>query len=339
MLKTLVRFAVRWIVVALAVFGAVNVGLRHLGAYDVYARWVRVIGFPACLSEVAVVGLAVGLLLGRYAAWLARGSALLLALLSAVDVVAYYRLLADGAITSRFPIPAAAIVAAVLVVWALVEVPPSERKTETGSASRRAVPVLARLAVLASVTLALVLLHLFCFGATDYRRPADAAVVFGARVHHDGEPSGVLRDRVHTACDLYDARLVQRLILSGGHGDDAPISEPQCMRKIALERGVPEGALILDETGVDTRSTIRTLESIAAEHGLCSFLMVSTDYHLSRIQLTSRRRGFEVYTVPAVETCGWPSKPLAVLREGAAWLWYYVRGLEVPGPTRTAEIP
>ena len=47
------------------------------------------------------------------------------------------------------------------------------------------------------------LAQMFFFGKTDYRRPADAAVVLGARVYADGRLSDALADRVRTACQLY----------------------------------------------------------------------------------------------------------------------------------------
>src|SRR5438045_984203 len=48
----------------------------------------------------------------------------------------------------------------------------------------------------------LLLLHLFSYGATDYTRPADAIVVFGARVYEDGSPSLALEDRVRHGARL-----------------------------------------------------------------------------------------------------------------------------------------
>jgi len=45
--------------------------------------------------------------------------------------------------------------------------------------------------------------QMICFGLTDYRRPADAIVVFGAGISPDGTPSLALCDRVRTGCLLY----------------------------------------------------------------------------------------------------------------------------------------
>ncbi|HEX2948824.1 MAG TPA: hypothetical protein VHV83_04545 [Armatimonadota bacterium] len=58
------------------------------------------------------------------------------------------------------------------------------------------------------------LVQIYCYGTTDYRRPADVIVVFGARAYADGEPSTALADRVRTACMLYHAGYAPCLIFS-----------------------------------------------------------------------------------------------------------------------------
>ena len=64
-------------------------------------------------------------------------------------------------------------------------------------------PRLAMVTTLALLALGLPLAQAASFGRTDYRRPADAIVVFGARTYADGTPSDALADRVRTACALY----------------------------------------------------------------------------------------------------------------------------------------
>lgn len=177
----------------------------------------------------------------------------------------------------------------------------------------------------AAAGVALVLGHLSAVGATDYRAPADAILVLGSRVHGDGRPSGSLIDRTRTAAELWREGLAPVVILSGGHGADAPISEPEAMRTLALEAGVPASALVLDEAGVDTAASIRFAARLARERGWRRVLVVSHDYHLARVRLLADREGLTVRTVPAVETRGRLWKCTAIPREvlawGAAWAW------------------
>jgi uncharacterized SAM-binding protein YcdF (DUF218 family) len=160
-----------------------------------------------------------------------------------------------------------------------------------------------------------------CFGASDYRRHADAIVVFGARAYADGRPSLVLRDRMATACELYEEGRAPLLVLSGGPGDGAH-HETAVMYAFAREAGVPAAAILRDEDGVDTRATVRNSTSLLRARGAETALAVSHGYHLPRIRMTFEREGFAAYTVPARESGVLPKLPWYVAREAMA-LWAY----------------
>jgi len=160
----------------------------------------------------------------------------------------------------------------------------------------------------------LLLAHLFTFGCTDYRRPADGIVVFGARVYADGTPSEALADRVRTGIDLYQQGYAGKLIFSGGG------AEPQAMKRMALAAGVPEEAIVLDDRGLNTAATVRNLRGRFAR-----VLAVSHYYHNARIKLTGRRFGVECATVPAKMTRRLAAEPRYIARECAAFAAYYLR--------------
>lgn len=170
------------------------------------------------------------------------------------------------------------------------------------------------------------LAQMWCFGTTDYRRPADAVVVFGARVYANGKPSLAVADRVRTGCLLYRQGLAHTLILSGGPGDGA-IHETEGMRQMALRLGVPACDILIDEHGLNTEATVRNTCGILAAHGMSRVLAVSHFYHLPRVKLTYQRYGREVYTVPAQETRRLRALPIYMMREIAALLVYYIRPL------------
>ena len=54
---------------------------------------------------------------------------------------------------------------------------------------------------------------------------------------------------------------------------------------------------------------------------------MSHAYHLPRVKLAYQRAGWEVFTVPAVETRQLTQKPRLVAREVAALWWYYLAPL------------
>jgi uncharacterized SAM-binding protein YcdF (DUF218 family) len=168
------------------------------------------------------------------------------------------------------------------------------------------------------------LVQMLCFGKTDYARPADAIVVLGARVYADGRLSDALADRVRTACRLYREGFAHKLVLSGGPGDGAT-TEPQAMKRMAIEAGVKPEDILLDEQGVNTQATVRNTKALFAQSGARRVLVVSHFYHLPRIKLAYQREGWNVFTVPAKESYLLRQMPYNMAREVAAFWAYYLR--------------
>ena len=236
----------------------------------------------------------------------------LVASLAAVGLSRHVAALAAGTVRAAGWAPPATVVALLLVVpWTVAAA--RERTRAPRATTGRVAGVLA-------AGTALVLALIASVGATDWRAPGDAILVLGSKVHPDGTPSGSLLDRTRTACALWKEGLAPRLVLSGGRDPGAVASEPEAMRRIALDEGVPEDALVLDETGVDTAASVRFTAKLARERGWSRVLVVSHDYHLARVRLLASREALVVRTVPARETCpsGW--KGYAVVREVAAYL-------------------
>jgi SanA protein len=124
---------------------------------------------------------------------------------------------------------------------------------------------------------------------------APVALVFGAGVHSDGTVSQVLGDRLDTAIDLYVAKKVDGLLLSGDHG--APeYDEVDAMRVYAEKRGVPPEAITLDHAGFDTYSSV-----FRAKHvfNVSRATLVSQSYHLPRALYLARAEGLEAQGVSA----------------------------------------
>jgi uncharacterized SAM-binding protein YcdF (DUF218 family) len=222
-------------------------------------------------------------------------------------------------VDGRFPFPASFFFAALFawLTWAAM-------KPGDGSAKRSFKPTLM------AVALCLVgfpLLQIFCFGWTDYRRPGDVAVVFGARAYANGEPSMALADRVRMAADLYRNGLTRRLYFSGGRGDGA-IHETESMRRLAISLGVPDSAIASDLQGLNTEATAaHTIDYLHSQRAT-RVLAVSEFYHLPRIKLCFQGRGAEVYTVPARPQEWLRAWPLgSIAREVPAFWLYYGRAL------------
>jgi uncharacterized SAM-binding protein YcdF (DUF218 family) len=305
---------------ALACFGVANVLVGWAGGADRNDLWVQGRGdatVAAAVLALAAARFAGGLLAG-WRGRVHRAAALALTALCLHDAWVVEGVRAGGALGAAGPVSLSLLLTG-LFAWAAWAGP----RCAAGGAWAWS----GRTAWAGGAGGVLVLLHVLTFGASDYARPADAAVVLGAKVHADGRPSGALLDRTRTACALYLEGKVRTLVLSGGRDPRAPWSEARCMADIARQAGVPEAALVLDETGVTSEATLAAVRGLVGERGWDEVLLVSHDAHLARLALLARAQGVPARTVPARETVAWPTKHLFVLREVLAFGWHCLRTL------------
>ncbi|RMF46856.1 MAG: hypothetical protein D6755_06065 [Anaerolineae bacterium] len=123
----------------------------------------------------------------------------------------------------------------------------------------------------------------------------DIAIVFGAGLYRNGEPTPVLKDRVATAVRLYEAGKVRVLLLSGDNRS-VYYNEPEAMRRYALQLGLPEDALVLDYAGLRTYDTCYRARQI---FGVRSAILVTQQFHLPRALYLCQKLGIEAAGVPA----------------------------------------
>jgi vancomycin permeability regulator SanA len=295
---------------------------------DVSLWWIDLRDLPAPLRIALLISF--GGLLVTWAIRAAPGVALrrtaalacaAFALLALRDTARYMAVSGGGLIHSSLPVPFSLFVAAALVVLTVgtLRLP----TVIDGGRVRTGVAVLASLIAWAMI---FPLAQMFFFGTTDYRRPADAAVVFGARVYASGVPSPLLADRIRTGVELYKTGLVPTLVMSGGDGADG-FNEAVIMRDEAIAAGVSPESILVDPAGVTTEATVVNVMALLGENGGVrpSVIAVSQAYHLPRVQLTFATAGIDVLTVPAADPVPIGEMPLLVAREVPAFWLYYLR--------------
>jgi vancomycin permeability regulator SanA len=124
---------------------------------------------------------------------------------------------------------------------------------------------------------------------------SQAALLLGARVYADGRLSDILKDRADTALDLYNSDKVERILVSGDHGQTT-YDEVNAMRDYLLEAGVPADDIFLDHAGFDTYDSVYRAKHIFQAESL---LIVTQDFHLPRALFIARGVGVEAYGVSA----------------------------------------
>ena len=165
----------------------------------------------------------------------------------------------------------------------------------------------------------------YLFSQKDEDCPADAAIVLGAGVYGE-RPSPVLRERINHAIALYREGKVKTIIFTGGRSSPEAMSEAAVSRKYALERGVPDTAVLLEESSTTTRENLHNAQQIAAANGLDSFLIVSTPYHMRRAMSIADKLGLDACSSPT-RTIQWINGLTqfhAFAREVVAYLVYLI---------------
>jgi vancomycin permeability regulator SanA len=324
----LVAAVARGIALFIGAFTLVSVfgSLRHAHA-DFTIWWVAVPGVGRAIAgallvlvAAALLGYAVAPRMQAWRRWLTLGLCLVFAVVTAWNGVDFYLTWRAGDVSPGVPLPLSFVICALLVfvAWAAIR-PPAPRRRRLLAA-----------AVLVCVTAVCVLLfpvaQVFFFGKTDYRRPADVAVVFGAQVHGNGRASTSLHDRMTTAIQLYNDGLVKHLIVSGGVGDSG-FNEAIVMRDMAVDAGVSPEDIAVDSNGVNTTATVVDTVPFFDEDGWRRVVAVSQFYHLPRIKLAYQRAGWNVLTVPAGTSKPIKENPYLVMREIPAFWVYYLRAV------------
>lgn len=315
----------RGIALFLGGFAALNLAGNLLAdAFNANLWWIDLRALPTPIASLATATAALAMLAFAVAPTMSnRRRTATLALLTVFIVAAIVNALtvvslhARGVIDTGFAAPFSLLIAAALTVVALSVW--RNRPTSSGGWFSRA--AVAGVAVACAGTFALG--QMFCFGMTDYRRPADTAVVFGCLAYADGRPSLPLADRVRTAVDLYQQGHVDTLIFSGGPGA-GDVHETEAMRRYAIHLGVPDHAIALDPHGLSTQHTVDNTADVFKGRRV---IAVSNFYHMPRIKLAYQRAGIDVLTVPADDSRTMTQLPYNMAREVAALWVYYLRPL------------
>lgn len=134
--------------------------------------------------------------------------------------------------------------------------------------------------------------------STVPRDDYDAALVLGCGVYNNEYPSPLLRERLDAAVELFHEGVVNKLIMSGDHGQDN-YNEVAVMKQYAIEEGVPSEAIFMDHAGFSTyESVFRARDIFMAD----SVLIVSQEYHVYRALYVAEALGLEAYAVSADKT-------------------------------------
>jgi vancomycin permeability regulator SanA len=138
---------------------------------------------------------------------------------------------------------------------------------------------------------------------------APVVLVFGAGLAPGGVPSAVLAQRLDTAIALWKAGKAPKVLVSGDNSDRFH-DETQAMRRYLLQRGLPEQAVVGDDSGLSTYDSCVRAFTVFQVH---KALLVTQGFHLPRALFIANSVGMEAWGVAADE--GLPSTRRYAVRE------------------------
>ncbi|HOQ52620.1 MAG TPA: ElyC/SanA/YdcF family protein [Micropruina sp.] len=118
------------------------------------------------------------------------------------------------------------------------------------------------------------------------------ALVLGAEVYADGQPSRYLRARLDVAYQLFTAGKVKVILVSGDGTEH--YNETDGMREYLIERGIPAKKVVGDYHGYDTYDSCVRARQI---FGVSKAIVVSQTFHLPRALAICRAIGIEAWGV------------------------------------------
>lgn len=132
-------------------------------------------------------------------------------------------------------------------------------------------------------------------GRQHYGGRADAIVVMGA-AQYDGRPSAQLRARLDHVVELWNAGAAPVVIVTGGNQPGDRFTEASTSAAYLEEFGVPENAILFEDTGRTSWESMQNVVEVAAEHGIGSVILVSDPFHSLRIKLMAQELGLRAFT-------------------------------------------
>jgi uncharacterized SAM-binding protein YcdF (DUF218 family) len=153
----------------------------------------------------------------------------------------------------------------------------------------------------------------------------DAVIVLGAGVRGESVTRPLAR-RLDTAFNYWRRNPNAYIIVTGGLGSRATITEAEAMARYLVRRGGPRERILLEELSTSTYENLKFAKEILNEHFAGNFtsVLVTNDFHIYRAVQTARNVGLNVTRKGA--PTDWYSRPVNYLREMLAVvnMWLFV---------------
>lgn len=109
-------------------------------------------------------------------------------------------------------------------------------------------------------------------------------------------PNSFFTYRIQAAVELYKAKKIDVILVSGAENGPNGFNEPECMKDSLIACGVPEEVIILDGKGYRTILSVINANRV---FGLGSFTIISQQFHNERALYQAEHLGLNINGVQA----------------------------------------
>src|SRR5579859_4127048 len=140
------------------------------------------------------------------------------------------------------------------------------------------------------VYLAVTLVQVWQASRQDQARPVQAIVVLGA-AQYNGRPSPVLKARLDHAYRLWQLRLSDTIVVTGGKQPGDRFTEASASAAYLARLGVPDRDVLREVEGRNSWQSLAASAAFLKARKRFTILLVSDPFHDKRIQLMAAELG------------------------------------------------
>ena len=134
---------------------------------------------------------------------------------------------------------------------------------------------------------------------SNYNAEVKYAVILGAGVKGE-EPSATLKRRLDTSIDYLNKNSNTKIIVSGGLGKDAKLTEAEVMKRYFIAHGIAETRILKEEKSTTTDENLQHTKQLLINlygEDEQEILIITSDYHMFRAKEIAKRYYAKVYGI------------------------------------------
>ena len=154
------------------------------------------------------------------------------------------------------------------------------------------------LIILSAIITAVSIAH---YEKLDEKAHCDVAIILGAATSGE-KVSPVYRERINHGIWLFENGYVDYLILTGGVGKGNEKSDAYVAKQYAIEKGVPEQVILIEEKSKITEENLEYAKEIMDAFSMDTAIIISDPLHMKRAMLMAKDYGIEACSSPTPTT-------------------------------------